>query len=821
MKSTFLEAKKPLTKFFYQDDNNKLQEESYPLVFKLKSHTEEFETLSQLEALITQHAALGNAYITSNPSRPVIWESRAGLFNSDTETSVEIHDLDGLSGINTVEQYIQALPTCYHDLSYIVQYSASMGIKPDKGLSAHLFFLRATPISYENLKQKLYSFNFLPGISDSLSLNKPQNGLRWACDVTMAETSRIIYIAPPEVHETVTDSFSGNRIQHIQKQQDLLEDDYAPEGSWRTHALKHINRLRKDAGLSPKQSAKYEARGSTVIQRVAATDQCAVTSHKEERGYIYLNLSGGDSWGYYHRPDSPEILYNFKNEPNYLIKELDPEYYVLAKTRAAEIKRERIQDKNNDNGFLYTVFVDDRTEEFYKVRYNPETHECHHNTGKSKWHADNFLQFHGQTVPDVYEPWDVSFDPTVTHRLDANARHFNTFNITPSLFTPAPSAKLPPLTERVMRHALGNDKATFNHFINWLAYIFQTRCKTGKSWVLHGTQGTGKGLLYSRIIQPVFGLKHAIRSSLPRIASESYNAELEQAVFCLFDEVDAVSLAKKQIDDKLKELITEDRISIRRMRTDSYTVNSYTNYLFFSNKKHALDIPNNDRRNNIAVRQNTPLEITMEEVDQLNNELTQTMGYLMHYPACRKTAESCLDNQSKDKMMLASMNNSEGFLEHIHRGDFEFLWENKPDIDHRGQDFRTNPGVAFSTYAECLAEIVEHQARGVVSRNTLHSLIAHLSNKHWDSTATAFTQYVHRNSELDLIQLKIEGKKTRGVRGIEWDISKEIETEYKEWCNEKQRTPRDTAGKVVPITRKERDNALRTNSGTDNLGNDT
>jgi len=52
-----------------------------------------------------------------------------------------------------------------------------------------------------------------------------------------------------------------------------------------------------------------------------------ITEMKVERGFVYFNLNGGDSWAYYHPENNPDYILNFKGEPAYLTKELLPDYW--------------------------------------------------------------------------------------------------------------------------------------------------------------------------------------------------------------------------------------------------------------------------------------------------------------------------------------------------------------------------------------------------------------------------------------------------------------------------------------------------------------
>jgi hypothetical protein len=49
-------------------------------------------------------------------------------------------------------------------------------------------------------------------------------------------------------------------------------------------------------------------------------DSAVITEMKAERGFVYFNLNGGDSWAYYHPESNPDYIYNFKGEPSYLLK---------------------------------------------------------------------------------------------------------------------------------------------------------------------------------------------------------------------------------------------------------------------------------------------------------------------------------------------------------------------------------------------------------------------------------------------------------------------------------------------------------------------
>ena len=77
--------------------------------------------------------------------RPIVDESRAFLSDRSVSTELLVIDIDGLRATPgddlqaMADRIVLQLPEIFHDVSYIVQASASLGIKKDT-VSLHLFF---------------------------------------------------------------------------------------------------------------------------------------------------------------------------------------------------------------------------------------------------------------------------------------------------------------------------------------------------------------------------------------------------------------------------------------------------------------------------------------------------------------------------------------------------------------------------------------------------------------------------------------------------------------------------------------------------------
>jgi len=236
---------------------------NYPLVKHFSSTEYTITTPKQLYEIIKKVSKVGDCLIKGNLTRVLTNESRARSTDANLQTQWICFDLDG-AAYSDPEEFVKDLPRQFHGVSYTCQYSASQGLKS--------------------------------GLTSSLKLTSTNVALLWPLDITVCQNDKIIYVAPP------------------QDRTDKKQPD-----PW-IYFVQKKNSLRKTGGLSPKRNTALKKVGS--IEVMSAPGVCAVTGHREERGFYYLNLNGGDSWAYYHPVGQNEILYNFKGEPFYLIKEL-------------------------------------------------------------------------------------------------------------------------------------------------------------------------------------------------------------------------------------------------------------------------------------------------------------------------------------------------------------------------------------------------------------------------------------------------------------------------------------------------------------------
>lgn len=527
----FLEATVPLTKSYGKSSTGQLVKTPYPFVWEFTSIEESCTSLVQFERLLTQHAAQGHCLLKGTIGRDLVRESRAGSTDTNASTEWLVLDLDGLpetidfttpsghttSAPLTIDLFLKELGL--EDISYIVQWSASYGIENWR-LRAHVFILLNKLYAAPLLKQWLIQKNHeVPLLSRAMSLTKTGNSISWPLDVSACQNDKLIYIAPPALKGIKDPMAKTPRIQLVRRKHEKLALTATINSSTKNRELTHkrIKELREEAGL-PERKITYKMHGTTEV--MLKPDEAVITETKVERGFVYFNLNGGDSWAYYHPEDNPDYIHNFKGEPSYLTKELLPEYWQqLTGTGSAT--------RTSSSGLTYLAFLDRQTGVYWRGTYEAASDLLDITPARNETQLRHFAKQYGVPLGDFIPEWDLVFDPQDLVRVDVQNRRVNKFQPTPYMLNTGtkPPKAVPKVISKVMNNALGDDPEIVEHFINWLATIVQTRDRTRTAWVLHGTQGCLAG---DTLIDFNRGARNGSRPLSIKKAYEKWNGTFKQ-----------------------------------------------------------------------------------------------------------------------------------------------------------------------------------------------------------------------------------------------------------------------------------------------------
>ena len=707
MKLTFLEAKIPLTKSYEIKPDGSYEGGSYPGVTNFTSHEEQIDGTKDFCNALKKHATVGNCLLTNSISSQIINESRRKLSDKDELRQWIVLDIDGIEGIVTAEDFIaKCLPEQFKSASYILQHSPSSGIKP--GVRVHLFFMLYEPVDvgsvsawlkYTNLETQL--------LSDQITLSNNSMALSFKLDWVANNNGRIIYITPPECKgfsDPVTD-----RVTWVKKKYDTVSFNFAAVGSAQMRAKykARLNELRAAEGLKiSRKDNFYVVRNNKEYVIDSLVEPARVTDPLPDNDrFMRCNLDGGDSLAYYYYRNAPVYLYNFKGEPGVKLKLVDPEFYA----RVAKPDRDKLREKDNRP----FVFLDDVTDKYYVgIRKENEVVRQPQVRGSLAKIEDYFVQFGNTSPPTPIPTWDMIFNPTTARQWDADNKEFNVWCPTEYLIDPPKQTHPPEVITKVITHVLGDDRETYNHFINWLAFIYQNRTKSGTAWVLHGCPGTGKGVLFHQIIRPIFGNDHCQLKQIKDLA-DKFNGWMERCIFVNIDEAntaDTPPSEARMVVNALKNWITEPTISIRHMQATASNRNSYVNFLFTTNDFGILPIQDGDRRFNVAPRQETPISLSSDEITAIHKELQAFAGYLAGFEVDELAARTPLEGEAKEELKLASQNSIDVFFRAFREGNLEFF------IDGTRED--TQEHESISVFRLAVEQWIEDVGNGVESRVT-------------------------------------------------------------------------------------------------------
>ena len=385
----------------------------------------------------------------------------------------------------------------------------------------------------------------------------------------------------------------------------------------------------------------------------------------------------------------------------------------------------------------FTIFRDVTENRFLDRRYSKAKATCVMSPINREGITNRYARC-GVKAPAYFPEYEVRMGFDQDNWLDEDLEVVYKYQPTKYLTEPLPDSKvkIPPYTKKLFQHVTGHDAACYEYFLDWLAAIVQLRRKLLTSWVLHGVQGTGKGIMMDKVIQPLLGVPFT--AVLTQDALESrFNSVFRDSVFIAFNEVqvDFSNHGGNSVNARVKVLITENKMSYEPKGVDAKQGENECNFLFFSNQGNAVKIEEGDRRFNVAPRQ----EIELKHVNwlppggidelkrRLSEELMQFAIHLRQRPYRQEVTYMPLDTDAKLAMIAATRTSGEDFfLKMIKPLDWDLLSES---LDCNISSFGIDSGArAASIVAERLAADANDPIRTYVTNQEITDLYNNIVN---------------------------------------------------------------------------------------------
>ena len=143
------------------------------------------------------------------------------------------------------------------------------------------------------------------------------------------------------------------------------------------------------------------------------------------------------------------------------------------------------------------------------------------------------------------------------------------------------------------RELCNNDEHLFRYLCAWIQQILKTPWKKTKTALIFSSgQGCGKGL-FMKFLGKIFAGYYLHLLDDNQLIGR-FNDLLQAKLLVFSDE--AVFAGDPRAANKLKGLITEDRLTIEIKNVSAYPVDSYVNLIIASNDRHVASVDADDRR---------------------------------------------------------------------------------------------------------------------------------------------------------------------------------------------------------------------------------
>lgn len=770
----------------------------YPMVKNFDSTSHEINNLSELLAQIQEISAQGACLLKGNIDSPLQNESRRGAHSPLEPSAWILLDLDGISGVPSSDYLMarisETIPAIMQT-SYIYQPSSKAGTNGNE-VSAHIFMLLKAPVSPAVLKTWLTYTNLsLDLLANQITLSADGHSLKYPLDITTCQNDKLIYVASPQFINMEDPIDPADRFRLIERASDTLEFkfDVSP-AVVQSMKQEKVKELRATLGL-PNRKAKI----TTVLgKQVIANPATAVVSEIKDQGeFIRLNINGGDSWAYWHPRGNWEIIYSFKDpDVGILAKEFVPEYYAhcnsILNGETSGSESGVLPGAVEVNDIQYFAFLDVPTDTYYRGTIDTNTGIMSLDRTATRQKVVEFFIQNELVPPEVFLEYRMEFRPTEDFRFDPVRRIINSYAPSP-LIAAAKDLKLttmPPTFNRLVSHVLAYDPEAIEHFIQWLAYIVQKKTTPRTAWVLHGTMGTGKGVLFNQVIAPIIGHQYTGMRTLNAFNNKFTRFEPTHLVE-LVDEVDVEELGKAfdspGISASLKTLITEPTIPYEAKGQMPRTMANHTAYIFTSNQPVPLPIQANDRRFNVANRQEHPLPFEAEDFIVLEQELPQIAAYLLQIDLDEKKITKPLNNFAKKLLISQYQSSLHEVAYQFGNGNLNFFLLELPEIEPTRLDEKD----ALNRYIEVLDFIINNEERHKILRDQAFALFNFLDKR--TPQANRFTSMLKKQG-IEMKAINIHGSTKRGCY-IDWVITDEDLDLWQDYVS------RTRTSNVTPIIR--------------------
>jgi hypothetical protein len=228
----------------------------------------------------------------------------------------------------------------------------------------------------------------------------------------------------------------------------------------------------------------------------------------------------------------------------------------------------------------------------------------------------------------------------------------------------------------LMEHLCNHNRDYFNWFINWIACFFQTLEKSQVSLLLKGAQGTGKGILFERVLAPLFGETYCVVVDDDRLGS-SFKNWVDNTLFYNLNEISHDMRGRKSVKNFIKMLVTDRSIQTEKKYENASKTEIFGNVLITSNENYPIEVEPSDCRFTVfgtgcPLKEHAGLNIS-ELLKDIQDELESFAWYLKNYPCDKSLYHTPLDTPEKQALIDGTTDRFTLFVRALVHKDLDYF----------------------------------------------------------------------------------------------------------------------------------------------------
>ncbi|MCO6415961.1 DUF5906 domain-containing protein [Siccirubricoccus sp. KC 17139] len=229
------------------------------------------------------------------------------------------------------------------------------------------------------------------------------------------------------------------------------------------------------------------------------------------------------------------------------------------------------------------------------------------------------------------------------------------------------------------------DDERFNFVMSWFADILRNPGrKTGSVIILRGEEGVGKSLVGEQFAK-LIGERYAVLASSERQILGNFNSHLSHALFC---QVEEALFAGSKDFNKLKQLVTGERMPVEMKGVDIFELPNFTRFLMCSNESWIVPAGADARRwfvTDVCADHKGDYGYFKDIIDEMDCGGREAWAKeLMSWPIDEALLRNPPDTWELGKQRLQSFNApKQFFIDTLIEGSHELFPESEEDEDLR------------------------------------------------------------------------------------------------------------------------------------------